>query len=110
MYPLIDRIFEENFKEDNSFTSENLIFSTIFGEKKYRLSKVREIYQRAIKTGIGVGLRNASVEGQRIDLIKNTANVKHKEFLDKFHKLAEEYNCAIQYHPIYGMTIQDMDR
>ncbi len=111
MYQLIDRIFDENFEGDRSFCEEDKIpFSFLFKERKWSRKEVKEIYQNSIKTGIGVGLRSASVEGQRIDLIKNTTNIKHKEFLDKFHKLAEEYNCAIQYHPIYGMTVQDMDR
>jgi hypothetical protein len=29
---------------------------------------------------------------------------EHKEFLEKFYKLAEEYNCSIQYHPEVGMV------
>jgi hypothetical protein len=30
---------------------------------------------------------------------------EHKEFLEKFYKLAEEYKCRITYHPLVGMVV-----
>ena len=31
--------------------------------------------------------------------------LQDKEFLEKFYKLADEYNCQVQYHPKHGMTV-----
>ena len=33
-----------------------------------------------------------------------------KEFIEKFYKLAEEYNCAIEYHPLHGMCVVQLKK
>ena len=68
---------------------------------------MRETWDRGIKYGIEIGLRKSSLEGQRIELNQNTTDGKHKEFLEKFYQLSDEYKCAIQYHPEIGMVVVD---
>ncbi len=43
----------------------------------------------------------------KILLSQNTIDDRQKEFLEKFYKLSEEYNCGIQYHPKLGMVVID---
>ncbi len=91
---------------DKSFTEKSSFLESLFGRgDSYSQHEVREIWFQGIEHGIGIGLQKASVEGQRIELTANTNNQKHKEFLEKFYKLANEYSCAIQYHPNHGMMI-----
>ena len=77
----------------------------LFGTNLYTKQEMRETWDRGIKHGIEIGLRKASLEGQRIELTHNTTNEKHKEFLEKFYQLAAEYKCAVQYHPEVGMVV-----
>lgn len=70
---------------------------------------MRKNWQEGIKLGIETGLRCASLEGQKIEINSNVKNPKHKKFLEKFYALAEEYKCAIQYHPEYGIFVVDRD-
>jgi hypothetical protein len=91
-------------KNDTSFTDRGLL--GMF-PPNYSQSEVRKIWFDAMALGMQEGLRIASVEGQIIDVTNNCKEPKHKEFLEKFYKLAEEYNCAIQYHPTYGMLVID---
>lgn len=101
----IERIFKEEMQGDTSFQEKESGLSLLFGTNKYSKQEMRETWNRGIKHGIEIGLRKASLEGQKIELNKNTTNEKHKEFLEKFYKLSEEYQCAIQYHPEIGMII-----
>lgn len=98
-------LFEENLN-DNSFKERENTLSLLFGGIKYKQHEVREIYLRAKRIGVEIGLRKASLEGQMIE-INNTKNPRHKEFLTKFHELAADYNCTIQYHPEIGMVVID---
>jgi hypothetical protein len=102
----IERIFKEEMQGDTSFQEKESGLSLLFGTNKYSKQEMRETWNRGIKHGIEIGLRKASLEGQKIELNKNTTNEKHKEFLEKFYKLSEEYQCAIQYHPEMGMIIK----
>lgn len=77
----------------------------LFSKNKYTKQQMRETWHSGIRHGIEIGLRKASLEGQRLELYNNTQNPKHKEFLDKFYTLADEYKCAIAYHPETGMVI-----
>lgn len=102
----IERIFREEMKGDTSFQEkEDSGLSFLFGTTKYSKQEMRETWDMGIKRGIEIGLYRASLEGQRIELNRNTTNEKHKEFLEKFYQLAAEYNCAIQYHPEVGMVV-----
>jgi hypothetical protein len=92
-------------KDDKSFQEKEHPLSLLFGVKKYTKEDMKQIWQLGIKHGIEIGLRKASLEGQRIELSKNTTNERHREFIGKFYALASEYNCAIQYHPEVGMVI-----
>jgi hypothetical protein len=101
------RIFHEiqNAKKtDKSFTKKGL-----FGmSPKFSQQEVRDIYFDAMGLGMMRGIEIGSINGQQIDLY-NSANDKQREFLDKFYKLAEEYNCAILYHPHNGMQVIDLN-
>lgn len=101
----IEQIFKEEMKGDTSFQEKESVLRLLFGSKKYSKVEIREAWNNGIKHGIEIGLRKASLEGQRIELKANTKEGKNKEFLEKFYKLAKEYKCAIQYHPQKGMII-----
>ena len=106
----VEEIFREEMKGDTGFQEKPSMLQLLSG--KYNSKHQRELkrtWDMGIKHGIEIGLRRAGLEGQYIDLNNNTINPKHKEFIEKFYKLAEEYKCAIQYHPEYGMTVQDMN-
>lgn len=101
----IEHIFREEMKGDTSFQEKESGLSLLFGTNKYSKVEMRETWHRGIKHGIEIGLRKASLEGQRIELNQNTKEGKQKEFLEKLYQLAEEYNCAIQYHLEHGMVV-----
>ena len=101
----IEHIFHEEMKDDKSFQEKKHPLSLLFGGTKYTKQDMKQTWQRGIKHGIEIGLRKASLEGQKIELNKNTTDSKQKEFLEKFYQLADEYKCAIQYHPEFGMVI-----
>lgn len=101
----IEHIFKQEMGGDTSFKEKESALSLLFGSTKYSKQEMKETWDRGIKHGIEIGLRKSSLEGQRIDLNRNTDNEKHKEFIEKFYRLADEYNCAIQYHPEIGMVI-----
>lgn len=101
----IEHIFREEMRGDTSFQEKGTGLSLLFGTHKYSKQEMRETWDKGIKHGIEIGLRKASLEGQRIELTHNTTNEKHKEFLEKFYQLADEYRCAIQYHPEVGMVV-----
>ena len=82
----IERIFKEEMQGDTSFQEKESGLSLLFGTNKYSKQEMRETWNRGIKHGIEIGLRKASLEGQKIELNKNTTNEKHKEFLEKLKK------------------------
>jgi len=101
----IEHIFREEMQGDTSFQEKESGLNLLFGTHKYSKQEMRETWNRGIKHGIEIGLRKASLEGQRIELNNNTTNEKHKEFLEKFYQLGAKYKCAIQYHPELGMVV-----
>jgi len=101
----IEHIFLETMKGDTSFQEKESGLSLIFGTNKYSKQEMKKTWDIGIKHGIEIGLRKASLEGQRVELSVNTTDQKHKEFLEKFYQLADEYKCAIQYHPKVGMVV-----
>lgn len=101
----IEKIFREEMKGDTSFEERGSVLSLIFGSNKYSRKEMKETWNMGIKHGIEIGLRKASLEGQRIELTSNTKDENHKEFLEKFYKLADEYKCEIQYHVENGMCV-----
>ena len=103
----IEQIFNDEMKGDTSFQERETGLSLLFGPKQYSKHEMRETWVMGIKHGIEIGLRKASLEGQRIELNNNTKEGKNKEFLEKLYKLTEEYKCAIQYHPQIGMVVLD---
>lgn len=100
----IEHIFYEEMQGDTSFQEAETGLSLLFGSSKYSKHDMRKTWNNGIKHGIEIGLRKASLEGQRIELNRNTINEKHKEFLERFYQLADEYRCAVQYHPKFGMV------
>lgn len=101
----IEYIFNKEMKGDTSFQEKTSGLATMFGYgTTYKQHEVRDIWHRGIKAGIEIGLNYGSPQGQIIQLNENT-KPEHKEFLEKFYKLAEEYNCSIQYHPEVGMVV-----
>jgi len=106
----IENIISEMKLSDNSFKEKETGLSLFFGGHKYTQSEAREIWFSGIRVGIEEGLRRSSLEGQRIETHRNLTNDRHKEFYEKFLKLAEEYECRIQYHPHLGMCVTDMSR
>lgn len=102
----VERIFHQEMKDDKSFLEKESGLQMLFGGIRYSKLEVRDIWHRGVKLGIEIGLRKASLEGQRIELRENSDS-RHKEFIDKFYKLAEEYECAVSYHPEVGMVILD---
>ena len=105
----IEYIFNKEMKGDKSFQEKTTGLALLFGGGiTYKQHEVRDIWHRGIKVGIEIGLNYASPQGQIIQLNENT-DPKHREFLEKFYKLAEEYKCAIEYHPEKGMIVLDRD-
>ena len=97
----IKKIMDEFKVNDNSFKEKGSLF--------YSKQDMREAWHSGVSCGVELGLNKASLEGQKLELISNTKTPKHKDFLEKFYKLAGEYNCAVQYHPLHGMVIVDLD-
>jgi hypothetical protein len=96
---------------DKSFMGkENFLTILLKGGISYSQSEVREIWFKAIALGMQEGLRMGSLEGQRIEITNNIQNSRHKEFYENFLKLAQKYNCAIQYHPTEGMCVVDLNK
>ncbi len=106
----LEFIFNQEMKGDTSFTEKPSGLSSLFGGTKYTQSEMKDTWNSGIKKGIEIGLRRASLEGQKIENYHNITNPRHKEFLDKFHQLAEEYQMAITHHPEHGMSVIDMKR
>ena len=104
----VENIFRDEMKGDNSFKEKPMFLDLIFNSNFYKHQKeLKETWNSGIKHGIEIGLRRASLEGQRIVLNRNTKDEKHIEFLEKFYRLAEQYKCAVQYHQEVGMVIVD---
>lgn len=101
----LEHIYREEMKDDKSFQEKEHPLSLLFGGTKYTKKDMKQTWKRGIKHGIEIGLRKASLEGQRIEINHNTPDGKHKEFLEKFYQLADEYKCAVQYHSELGMVV-----
>ena len=101
----IEHIMNEQELNDKSFLEKDTRLGSIFGTNKYTKYEMRDTWLRGIRHGVEIGLNKASLEGQKIELGKNTGNERHQEFIRKYYELAEEYGCAIQYHHVHGMTI-----
>ncbi len=108
MNMIVERIFREEMKGDTSFQEKPSFLQLFLGNYNHKHQvELRKTWDSGIKVGIGIGLRRASLEGQRIELMDNTINERQREFLEKFYKLAEEYKCAIQYSHVDGMVVID---
>lgn len=105
----VETIFSEVMRGDNSFKERDGLLTLLFGGRHYTKKDMRDTWDMGIKLGIEIGLNNASLEGQAIELTKNIEDPRHREFVEKVHELAEEYKCAIQYHSKHGMVIIDRD-
>ena len=101
----IEFIFREATHGDTSFIEKPSFLELIFGRDKYTPQEMRDTWHRGIKHGIEIGLIKAGLDGQRIELLNNTTDIKHSEFIEKLYELCDEYGCYIQYHPLLGMTI-----
>lgn len=101
----IEQLFFETIGCNKPYQKQENLLSLVFGGKKYTEQEMRDNWESGLKLGIAIGLDNASLEGQKIELYKNTTNDKHKEFIEKFYQLCGDYKCAVQYHPLNGMVI-----
>lgn len=102
------RVFQKMLeirRTDKSFTEKGLFGFPI----KYTQSECREFWFNAMTLGMIEGIKIGSLQGQRIDLFNSCKEPRQKEFLEKFYKLTEEYNCAIVYHPHDGMVVLDLN-
>ena len=108
--PRVFHAIQNARRHDNSFKESENIITTLFGGIKYSKAQCREFWFQAMELGILEGLRIGSIQGQKIDLFNNCKKPKQREFLEKYYKLAEEYNCAIVYHPHDGMIVMDLNR
>lgn len=104
----VENIFREELQGDNSFNEKVDLLSLIFGGNKYSQADMKTAWHNGIKHGIEIGLRKASLEGQRIELNQNTNDERQNEFLSRFYQLADDYKCTIQYHPEIGMSVIDI--
>lgn len=102
----ISNTLTEMKKTDTSFTETGFMGIPI----RYKQDAVREIWFQAIELGMERGLDMASLDGQLIDINNNFQNDNQKKFYNEFLKLAEKYNCAIQYHPRYGMCVLEQEQ
>jgi hypothetical protein len=103
--PRVYKAIQEAKKTDNSFKEKPFLGIPI----KYSQAECRGFWFQAMELGMQEGLRMGSIQGQRIDLFNNCKEPRQKEFLEKFYKLAEEYNCAIVYNPHDGMVVMDLN-
>lgn len=103
----IKYIFDQEMKDDKSFQEKESVLSSLFG-KSYTKFDMRETWHRGIRHGIEIGLRRASIDGQVEELKENTSDPNQKEFLEKFYKLCNDYNCSIQYNPQVGLKIYNL--
>lgn len=106
----VEHIFTEEMSGDTSFKNDNSMLSVLFGGVKYSSKEAKEIWDSGIKHGIEIGLNRANIEGQIIELRKNTSSDKHNLFIKEFLELSNKYNCAIQYHPKVGMVVVDKSK
>jgi hypothetical protein len=107
----INEIFYKEMNGDTSFNHKENLLSIIFGGNKYTQQEVKEIWNNGIKLGIEIGLNYGGFEHQMIELKQTTDienNLKHKDFLEKFYKLAQDYNCVIKYNPKNGLKIYEL--
>ena len=102
----VEHIFTQEMEGDTSFTERGSFWS---GPITYSQSETRDVWNMGIKHGIEIGLRRASLEGQKLEIHNNTKKNTplQEEFLKKHYELCERYGCAIQYHPELGMTVID---
>ena len=74
----VRHIFEEEMKGDTSFQEKDNILSKIFHPTRYSDRDMRETWDKGIMLGIEIGLRRASLEGQRIELERNICTEREK--------------------------------
>lgn len=96
---------KQAMKTDRSFTEKGFLGLPI----SYNQHECRKFWFDAMAIGMQEGIRIGSLQGQRIDNYNSCKTDKQREFLDKFYKLSEEYNCVINYHPVEGMCIIDLN-
>jgi hypothetical protein len=73
----VERIFHQEMKDDKSFLEKESGLQMLFGGIRYSKLEARDIWHRGVKLGIEIGLRKASLEGQRIELRENSDS-RHK--------------------------------
>ena len=91
----VEEIFEEEMKGDSSFQEKDSVWSLVFGRTTFTKIQMREAWDMGIKLGIEIGLRRASLQGQKLELMRNTTNKKHEEFLKKFYEKTNYYHRFI---------------
>lgn len=100
----------QEMEGDTSFTDKPTgLARLLHGPITYSQLEAKNIWNMGIKHGIEIGLRRASLEGQKLEIHNNTKKNTplQEEFLKKHYELCERYGCAIQYHPELGMTVID---
>lgn len=106
MKEIIDRIFNEELDGDMSFLDDGVIGLHVYvGTQLYSAKETRQAYHDGIRRGIEIGLRKAWMEQRRLPLPNMTLR-KSQEFLEKFYRLTQEYNCSMQFELGLGITVR----
>lgn len=96
------QIFFDHFGLDKSFEDKYLFF-----EPRYSQREVRKIWESALEQGIEIGLIEASIDGQIINLWQKLETSRQKEFVSKLMSLYTEYGFGLQYHYKHGLITVD---
>ena len=101
---LFIQIQVENIKEtDTSFTEKGLFGIT----PKFKQSEMRETWFLGISEGLEIGMRLASLAGQKVTLDNSPKTEMQTKFLQELADISKKYSCAVQFHPEHGMCIVD---
>jgi hypothetical protein len=103
----MEEIYSQEMKGDTSFREKSTGLELFFGVNYKHKAELKKTREQGIKLGIEIGLRRASLEGQKVEMYQNVKDERQKEFLDKFYALCGEMGFGIQHHPQHGMIVVD---
>ena len=98
---------ERLIKEDKSHNSTSLFGGFLNGTNYSDWRKDNKVFSDGYATGLEEGLRDSFNTDKLVNSM-NLENRRHKEFYEKFLTLASEYNCRFNFHPLYGMMLEDI--
>lgn len=86
---------------------KNISFLETFIRRRYNDEDLKREFYSGLREGIFIGFEKSSLDGQKIELNLNIKNIRHKEFIDKFYSLCDEYKCDIQWNEKSGLCVID---